>query len=91
MSDSLILRAARVPLTGNAKVLLVALAGFAEPDGTLPPMGYETIAKTVGLSAATVYVMMNRLMDRGDVVRERRGLGAPSRYRVTLPDSEQVS
>jgi DNA-binding IclR family transcriptional regulator len=88
MADLLVLRAARIPLTGNAKVLLVALAGLAEPDGTLPPMGYERIAECVGLSAATVYTMMNRLMDRGYVVRERRGLGEPSRYRVTLADAE---
>lgn len=76
-----------LPLKGPAKIVLVALADFADEAGSCYP-GQERLALMTGLSRATIQRALQRLEGMGLMTREhrydRRGYRTSDRYVLTL-------
>lgn len=84
MTDNLLLQATEADLSGNAKCVLIELARRADEDGITEVLSYEMLSDTCGIGVSTVHHAINRLIDRGYVVRVERLAKVGSRYRVLI-------
>jgi DNA-binding MarR family transcriptional regulator len=76
-------RAAEAQISGNAKCLLIELARRSDRYGVTEVLNYRDLSGSVGIGLSTVHHSLNRLIDRGYVVRVERAKGG-SRYQVVI-------
>jgi hypothetical protein len=84
MAIHLVQQAAEANLTGNPKVLLIELARRADETGVTDVVNYAVLSKSVGVGVSTVHHAVNRLLDRGFVVRVERVAKVGSKYQVLM-------
>ena len=87
MAIHLVQQAAEANLTGNPKVLLIELARRADETGVTDVVNYAVLSKSVGVGVSTVHHSLNRLIDRGYVVRVERVAHVGSRYQIVIDQS----
>jgi hypothetical protein len=84
MTEQLLLKATEAPLSGNTKCVLIELARRADKDGITGVLSYEMLSDTCGIGVSTVHHAINRLIDRGYVVRVGRVPKVGSRYQIVM-------
>jgi DNA-binding Lrp family transcriptional regulator len=67
-------------VTGNAKVVLVEIARLAADDGMTPYVTNGELAEATGVTEPTARNAVNRLVDRGLVIRQGRTRPGGTRY-----------
>ena len=87
MAIKLILRAWKVPVGGNAKLVLMALSDYADEEGSCFP-GIDKIAYKCGISESTVKRGITVLLKQGYVFKKRR-FNTSNIYTVILPKIER--
>ena len=84
MTQKILERAAEAEISGNAKCLLIELARRADNNGMTDVLNYRDLSKSVGVGLSTIHHSLNRLLDRGFVVRVERVPKIGSRYQIVI-------
>lgn len=71
MSFKFSVKAWKTPLTGNTKLVLLALSDYADKNGICFP-GIDKIAAKCGLGNRTVISAIRKLCQRGYLLHQRR-------------------
>lgn len=82
MPEDTLRAAAEAKISGNAKCLLIELARVSDRFGMTEVLNYHDLSERVAVSPATIYHAINRLIDRGYVVRVERVAKQGSIYRI---------
>jgi len=77
---------------GEARLVLLAIANFANGEGLAWP-GAEKLANMTRLSRQSVWRIIRRVLDSGELALDRRGggRGMSNSYRITLLDIQENS
>jgi Fe2+ or Zn2+ uptake regulation protein len=89
MKKQILERAAEAQISGNAKCLLIELARRADEHGMTDVLNYPDLSESVGVGLSTVHHSLNRLLDRGFVVRVERIAKVGSRYQVLTTSTDR--
>jgi DNA-binding transcriptional MocR family regulator len=84
MATQILLRATEARLSGNTKCVLIELARLADKNGMTDVLSYQVLSESVGVGVSTVHHAINRLLDRGYVVRVQRVAKVGSKYQVLI-------
>lgn len=84
MSVEAITWALRVPVGGNAKVILLGLANHAHPDGTNAYPALDTLAEYAACHRATARRNLRELEEAGYIEREGEGPKGQHRWRLMI-------
>jgi hypothetical protein len=84
MSVEAITWALRVPVGGNAKVILLGLANHAHPDGTESYPALDTLAEYAACDRSTARRNLRLLRDSGWIVEDGKGPKGQTKFRLLL-------
>ena len=84
MAQKILERAAEAEISGNPKCLLIELARVADKNGMTDVLNYRDLSESVGVGLSTIHHSLNRLLDRGYVVRLERVPKVGSRYQIVI-------
>lgn len=86
MAIKLILRAINSPVKGNVKLVLIALADYADKDGWCYP-GVKKLSEKCGISPTTTKKCTSILKELGYVIKKRR-FNTSNIYKIRIPKRE---
>ena len=84
MSVEAITWALRVPVGGNAKVVLLGLANHAHPDGSESYPALNTLAEYAACDRSTARRNLRLLLDSGWIVEDGKGPKGQTKFRLLL-------
>jgi Helix-turn-helix domain len=89
MAEQLLLRATEADLSGNTKCVLIELARRADEGGITGVLSYEVLSESCGIGVSTVHHAVNRLLDRGFVIRMERVPKVGCKYQVLATGTDR--